>query len=216
MKGNKGQVMIGTPSLDGKVWLDYMNSYVHSIVKAANHGYSTQINGMTGNSLINYARAIIAQDFMESECDQLVFIDSDIRWDPDGFVRLIESPHDVICGVYPCRSPGQRKFPTRGLFNGHPYLLETRGCQGGFVKITRAALEKMQAAYPELKARYRSRSIYMLWDTMIMDEEPLGEDYSFCERWIRTGGKVYIDPDIDFGHFGTAVYEGNLAKDQPY
>ena len=29
------KVMIGTPSLDGMVWLDYMNSYVHSIVQAA-------------------------------------------------------------------------------------------------------------------------------------------------------------------------------------
>ena len=60
---------MGTPVIDWKVWLDYMNSYVHSIVQAAKYGWSTQINGMSQSSLINYARAIIGQDFMESDCD---------------------------------------------------------------------------------------------------------------------------------------------------
>jgi hypothetical protein len=205
-------VMIGTPSLDGKVWFDYLNSYVHSIVLAANAGWSVQTNCMTGNSLINYARAIIGQDFMESDCDSLFFIDADLRWEAKAFVRILESEEDVICGVYPCRAPGKKKFPSRGLFNGHPSLMETRGAPGGFIRVTRKAMRKMQKAYPELKASYRGRTIHMLWEPMLVEGEPLGEDFAFCERWHQIGGKVMIDPDINFGHFGTFVYEGNLAQ----
>lgn len=210
--------MIGTPSMDGNVWLDYMNSYVHSIVQAANHGWSVQINGMSQNSLINYARAIIAQDFMESDCDVLFFVDSDLSWEPDGFVRILNAPLDVIGGAYPVKQKGvKHKFHIRmngGKVNGSgPIMVETTRVAGGFLKITRSAMEKMQQAYPELEANYRGRKIFMLWDTMIMNGEPLGEDFSFSERWIRTGGKIYVDPDITFGHYGREVFEGNFLHD---
>ena len=46
------QVMVATPSMTGDVWLDYHNSYVHSIVAAANAGWTVHTNGMTQNSLI--------------------------------------------------------------------------------------------------------------------------------------------------------------------
>lgn len=207
--------MICTPSHSGNVWFDYMNSYVHSIIQAANKGWATQINGMSGNSLITFARAICAQDFWDSECDSLFFIDSDLRWPPEAFVRLLEAKEDVICGIYPTRNRLKKKFPNRGLFNGHDYLMETRGSQAGFLRITRNALSKMREAYPELRARdkVRGRWMYMLFDPMIVDFEPLGEDFAFCERWCRLGGTVWVDPDIDFGHFGFDVFEGNLAKE---
>jgi hypothetical protein len=214
MKNHKGQVMIATPSHSGMVWFDYVNSYVHSIIQAANAGWSTQINGMSGNSLISLARAICAQDFWDSDCDCLFFIDSDLRWDPAAFVRMLDNPNDVVCGIYPCRSPGQKKFPSRGLWNGT--AMTTRGCQSGFLRIKRTVLEKMREAYPELRARdkKRGRWMYMLFDPLIVYDEPLGEDFAFCERWCLLGEQIYVDPDIDFGHFGFMTFEGNLSKEK--
>ncbi len=209
----KGKVMIGTPAIDGKVWLNYMNSYVHSMVRAANAGWAIQTNGMSGCSLINYARAVIGQDFMDSDCDVLFFIDADLGWDPAGFVRMILDPHEFITGMYPAKSE-DLKFHSRGWMNGHSYMRETNRAPGGFLKITRSVMEKMHKAYPELKAHFRGRDIHMLWDTMILKGEPLGEDFSFGERWVQIGGQIWIDPDIDFEHLGGRIFTGNLAKDQ--
>ena len=39
----------------------------------------------------------------------------------------------------------------------------------------------------------------MLWDPLIVNGEPLGEDFSFCYRWTQIGGKIYVDPNIDMG-----------------
>ena len=214
---NEKQVMIATPSLDGTVWLDYMNSYIHSIVLAANKGWSVAIQGMSGNSLINYARAILGQDFMDSDADVLFFIDSDLSWDPEGFVRILESPFDIVAGAYPTKQDGPAKFHvkiTGGKYNGTgPLVVDTTKAPSGFIKITRSAMKQMQDAHPELKARFRDREIFMLWDCMIVNGEPLGEDFSFCERWQRIGGKIYIDPDITFSHYGRKHWTGNFLQD---
>ena len=94
--------------------------------------------------------------------------------------------------------------------------MTTKGCQAGFLRISRKALAKMRDAYPELLARdkKRGRWMYMLFDPMIVDKEPLGEDFAFCERWTRLGEKIFVEPDIDFGHFGFMTFTGNLAKEK--
>jgi hypothetical protein len=201
--------------MDGTVWINWVNSYVHTIILLANNGYSTQLQAMTGNALIQYARAMLAQMFYdETDCCDLLFVDSDISWDPEGALRLIQSPHDVIAGVYPAKVEGTPIFQTRGVRNGYTSLIETDGVPGGFLKISRRAIKKMRAAYPELKAIYREKEVHMLFDPMIVDTLPLGEDYAFCERWIRLGGKVFVDPDINFEHHGRKVFTGNMLKDQ--
>ncbi len=213
MRGEKGQVMIGTPTLDGKVWFNYMNSYVHTMVRCANVGWSVQTNGLSGCSLINYARAAIAQDFWDSDCDVLFFVDSDLGWDPAGFVRMLLDPHEFITGMYPAKQD-ELKFHSKGWMNGHLYLRETNRSPGGFLKLTRSVLKRMREAHPELKAHTRGRDFFMLWDPMILKGEPLGEDFSFGQRWIDIGGQIWIDPDIDFEHLGGKIFSGNLAKDQ--
>jgi len=212
------KVMIGTPTISGNVWANYQHSLIESMVLAAKHGWVTQTNLMSGNSLINSARAIICQDFMDSDCDCLFFIDSDLQWDPEGFVRLIEAPVDVIGGAYPIKKDGPVEFHIKvngkaPKSDGRPILVETTKIGGGFVKITREAIKRMQQAYPDVKAKYRGRDIYMLWDPLIVDGNVCGEDYSFCERWTRIQGKIYVWPDIDFGHYGMKSWHGNFLKD---
>jgi hypothetical protein len=207
-------VMVCTPDLLGRPWFGYVTSLINSMVEAANaSNWAIQPNFQSGCSLINYTRALMGRDFMASACDVMFFIDSDLQWDPKAFARILDSPYDVIGGVYPRRTPGKKKFPSRGLFNGKGYFLGTKGLQSGFLKITRKAMEKMIEAYPEQEAVHEGKPIYMLWDPLVVEKEPLGEDFAFCERWVRIGGEILIDPDIDFGHFGTFVYEGNLARE---
>jgi hypothetical protein len=212
----KGKVMLATPTLDGNVWASYLNAYMQSIFAAIASGWEVQTNLMMGNSCISLARAIIAQDFWDSDCDQLMCIDSDLCWEPRAFITLIESPHEISSCLYPCRQPGQKKFTTRGVFDGvGEEMIHTRGVGAGFMCIKRSALQKMRDAYPELKCRdkKRGRWMYTLYDPMVVNSEPLGEDFSFCERWCRLQERIYAYKDFDFAHYGTTIYEGNFEKD---
>ena len=39
-----------------------------------------------------------------------------------------------------------------------------------------------------------------------------GEDYSFCIRWRKIGGQVWVDPEIEMGHVGYKIFQGNLGN----
>ena len=69
----------------------------------------------------------------------------------------------------------------------------------GFMMIRREALETMQKAFPSTKYTDDTSSLtpaeqpfaYALFDCDVMDGHYLSEDWLFCERWKKMGGKVH-------------------------
>jgi hypothetical protein len=51
---------------------------------------------------------------------------------------------------------------------------------------------------------------YALFDTSLVNGGFCGEDYTFCDRWRATGGKIWVDPDIVLRHVGTTTYTGSI------
>jgi len=90
----------------------------------------------------------------------------------------------------------------------------------GFMLIKRAAVERLIAAYPETKyaatqtyprpAR-KSENLYNLFDCMIEPETRtyLSEDFAFCHRWRRIGGKLWLDTRGRLKHVGSYEFEGS-------
>ncbi len=92
----------------------------------------------------------------------------------------------------------------------------------GFLLIKRQALEKMIAAYPETKFASThnfpalgaaSDNLYALFDCMIDPKSGhyLSEDYSFCRRWRRLGGEIWLDLTSKLSHVGSYSFNGNTA-----
>ena len=97
-------------------------------------------------------------------------------------------------------------------------LWEVHDAGTGFMCIKRHVIEKMIEAYPE--TAYKSVQTYpglpvkevrrwALFDTEIDDNgRYLSEDYTFCRRWQKLGGQVWLDPDVSLNHTGTYIYDG--------
>jgi hypothetical protein len=92
----------------------------------------------------------------------------------------------------------------------------------GFMLIKRSAIEKMVAAYPE--TQYRSMqtypattpggtSFYNLFDCMIEPETGtyLSEDFTFCHRFRKLSGKVWLDTESRLRHVGSMEFHGHAA-----
>ncbi len=88
----------------------------------------------------------------------------------------------------------------------------------GFMMIKREAIDKMIAAYPELKYNNDLNTgpelqdyFYAMFDTMIdpKDKRYLSEDYTFSRRWQDIGGEIWLDPTISLNHYGTFNFMGN-------
>jgi hypothetical protein len=102
---------------------------------------------------------------------------------------------------------------------------------GGFQLIRRSALQKMIAAYPEThfnsvqslpmsgarRDTVRSSNLFALFDCIIDPETGayLSEDYSFCLRWRKIGGEIWIDGTSKLTHTGPYDFVGDHASRFP-
>jgi hypothetical protein len=212
-------VMIAIPAYTGTVHVGTMRSLMSDIIDLIRRGDTFTLVDDIGNAMIADSRGIIASKFLESDCDCLVFIDSDVTWSDGGLLKIIDAPVDLCAGVYPMRrDPIQ--YPVHYIDQKELWadpktgLLEVKSVSTGFLKLSRNCIEKMVEAYPE-KHYYtaaRDKQFYPLFEYICEDGFRWGEDFSFCIRWRRIGGKVWIDPEISMGHVGHKIFQGHIGN----
>jgi hypothetical protein len=215
----KPDVLIATPAYNGDVAAAYCQSFWLTDKIFTQNGLLLFPLFLTGNADIACARGLCVHKFLESGAENLFFIDSDLGWEPEGALALVKSPHEFVAGIYPAKVPDRAKvFQTRELRETPTQnYIETDGVPAGFMRLKRSAILKMVEAYPEVKGKYLDHGVVsFLFDHLVTDDGVrLGEDYSFCERWRRIGGKIFIYPDISFCHYGRGEWHGHMINDDP-
>lgn len=213
--------MVAIPAYTGTVHMGTMRSLMTDLISLIKRGDKFTLVDDIGNALIADCRGVIATNFYHSDCDELIFIDSDVTWEAGALLKLIDHPVDLVAGIYPVRAEPAR-FNVRYLDKAELWadpntgLLEVEAVPAGFIKITRNCIEKMIEAYPKqyFHNESKTKKFYPLFDYFVDEEKEYkwGEDYSFCVRWRNIGGKVWIDPEIGMGHIGLKVFEGHLGN----
>jgi len=84
------------------------------------HGWDCVFSFMFNESLITRARNALTNIFMKSDCTHLMFIDSDIRFNPHDIVKMIEADKEIICGIYPKKEINWATVQN-AMNNGVPY-----------------------------------------------------------------------------------------------
>jgi len=213
-------ILIATPCYGGLLDATYHESIIKFISMAEREGLAwghvTYID-----SLISRSRNVLTAYFMahEHRYTHLIFIDADIGFEPDVILRLLAYGKDVVAIACPMKDPrGNRQEKAAHLIGGPISGLNEANLVGaGFLQISREAIEKMWAEYPELKcipyktdwnAALIQDSYYTLFDPFIDPETclPLSEDYAFCWRWRNIGGQIWVDTSIDVTHAGRKVF----------
>ncbi len=139
--------------------------------------------------------------------DYLMWIDSDMVFDPYDFVRLLQHDKDIVTGVYRTVGGGNScgLFPLNFMetvFEAPPLsdglLMSKRDSSGltqigwsgfGFMLIKKGVFESMN--YPWFRGT-----------TMVKEKfsEMLSEDVDWCIRIQGEGFKIYADPAVRPGH----------------
>lgn len=213
-------IMVAMPAYTGLVHMGTMRCLFTDLTALIKRGDTYTFVDDIGNALIADSRSITTTKFFEeSDCDQLIFVDNDVSWEAGALLRLIDAPEDVVAGIYP-----RRKDPIEYAVhylekeelwaNPETGLLEVKAVPTGFLKISRNCVAKMIEAFPE-SHRYETDSekrFYPFFDHIFVDDYKWGEDYSFCIRWRKIGGQVWIDPEINMGHTGHKMFQGHLGN----
>ena len=178
-------------------------------------GMQTAYFLLQGNCHVDDARNRIIQEFLISDCTDLVFLDADVSWRPEDLVRLCQHDVHVVGGVYPYRreSANQtmpyRSAPTPYTAGG---LVQVDGLPAGFLKIKREVLECLEADAESFWHREDTRrKIPILFERTLHDGKRWGGDITFCRKWREHGGVVWADPDLVLGHTGSNIHRESLA-----
>ena len=173
----------------------------------------------TGDSYISHARAFMLKQALEADADAVVFIDDDLSWEPSALLKIIQHPGDVVAGDYRFKDE-KEEYMGKVLADrdGRPVIrddgtLRAHAVPAGFLKVSRSAVERFRAAYPELVFG-PDKEFVDLFNHGAHEGLWWGEDYAFSRRWIDLGGEIYLIPDLDITHHlrDGRSFPGNLHR----
>lgn len=213
-------VWFAIPAYSGQVHLGTMRSIIADMLALADRGDKVTIFDESGNAMIGDCRGLIVAKFLESDATDLIFIDSDVVWEAGASLKLVDQPVDFVSGIYPQRKDPIAfctQLPTDGRemwADPQTGLLEIDGVPAGFMRCSRAMLERMVDHYPDTAFYCEVAPNQTVWDLFgpaRIGKVKFGEDFSFCKRWRDIGGKVWVDPEIRMGHIGFKTFTGSFG-----
>jgi hypothetical protein len=215
------RIFLAIPTLTGRCVDATERSIAFFKMEAECLGWTLTEFRWAQDSLIAHARNVCVAKFMESDCTDMLFLDSDVACGPGVFSRLMTHDADVVAGVYRVKSDEERypvtPLPEGSLQDVNTGLLEVKDIPFGLVRIRRSVIEKMQASDPDnwFYANNADRTkCHTLFNTMVEDNLFWGEDYYFCRKWRALGGKVYVDPEFMLAHVNGdgKAFSGSFAE----
>lgn len=222
-------LLIATPMGDGRPEDIYNSSLDRTKQLIRFHNGEIECFKTKYISDISFARSKLFGAFLRNkQYTHMLMIDADQAWEAEDVVWMLLLNRDFIAGVSP-----KKCYPIEYAFNmmgddGHPvqflHELETNVAEvpfvgGAFVMISRGCVERMAEEYKNLEYDSADGQVeYSVFDPIILDAKNgtgrrrLSEDYAFCWRWRKIGGKVQVKMDIRLQHAGTHVFSGMLLE----
>lgn len=169
---------------------------------------------------VDMSRNKLIARFMESDCTHIWMCDDDMGFNPDAVLRMIAKDREFIAGVGNLKSDEGKDFACKIKTHADETpivddkgLIAATHVGGAFILMKRSVIEKMIAAYPEMKCSIvDDRAGYRFYESEYGMNSWITEDYNFCERWTKTGGEIWLYPDISFIHTGSKDYKGNYHE----
>ena len=212
-------VLIATPGHSAK--MEYVKSLVKTCAVLDEKGISYKFISRY-SSFVPTARELTTLDMSQHyygedakvalgvEYKKIFWIDSDIEWEPEDFLKLYESEHEIVSGLYvldhtgtvAVNYPNERGVPTRVNrveFMLHDLPVEVGGVGFGFLAVKQGVFEKMERPWFLINR--------VQWSPDREMRVNVGEDYSWCAGAVRAGFKIFVDPLVKVKHHKEMVFE---------
>ena len=128
----KRKIFVASPMYGGMCGGQYCKSTADLSALGTRYGLEISFFYLFNESLITRARNYLADEFLRSKATHLMFIDSDIGFDPQDVLALAAiaepgSDKDIVCGPYPKKTISWEKIKRavyRGFADENPNKLE--------------------------------------------------------------------------------------------
>lgn len=211
------RLMVAIPCYDGKLNVHAAFALSQLTSLSQTYGFGLQLAHISGCSIITKARNALAHRFLQSDSTDLLFVDADINFKPEDVLRILalSGDKDVVAGAYPRRAKDKCFFTD--IYEPLEFsdgLLRVERVGTGFMLIRRHVFKKLDELHPEWKFWVNTDQVHhtAFFDFKTTPEGYIGEDYLFCDRVSEAGFSIWLDPDINLGHFGSTEYTGNFRE----
>ena len=224
----KQHIQFAIPCYGGMCHESVMTGLIKFAIYSQRLGMNFSLDTMINESLIQRARNHLVAKFLENNiATHLMFIDSDIGFDPEHIFKMVLHDKDIVGGLYP-----KKTLPPDYVINVSPEavgennqlklengLIPVSRLGTGFMLIKREVFEKHMVAYPDTKftnnigldPKYNPfcYTFFDCWISQDENREYLSEDWGFIVKSRVIGINAYADPTIRLNHSGTFVFPGD-------
>jgi hypothetical protein len=213
----KRKLFVATPMYGGQCAGPFTKSCLDLTTVCMKYGVQVQFFFLFNESLITRARNYLVDEFLRSDATHLMFIDSDIDFNPMDVVALLALDKDIVGGPYPKKTIAWEKVLDAakfGLADNNPLLLENYSGDyvfnvapgtkeirmdapvkvleigTGFMMVRKDVFPKFAAAYPELSYKPdHNRTVHFDGSREIM---------AYFDTVIEPESKRYLSEDYMF------------------
>jgi hypothetical protein len=210
--------------------MGFINSFVNLQRLLYSQGISMEWGFIGNESLITRARNSLVKLFLGRKESHLLFIDSDIVFNPEDVLSMLNADVDVLAGIYPKKGINwlgienavRKNLPSESLpYYGNYFFtefvnpndlnvknkpVEVTKIGTGFMLIKREVFIRLTSIIPTYRDENGSLTYEFFSSQISKKGYLLSEDYYFCEKFISVGGKVHAAPWVALGHTGSHTF----------
>ena len=221
----KPSLFIAMPCYDS-VKINTMLSVVKLIQQLGKSGIETGIHTMK-SPLIHQARNYLTSVFLTTQYQYMLFIDSDVEFEPEVVLRMMVVKKPIVCTPYRVKSPEidkqiytvEFKDPKNILVLAEG-LVEIEAGPTGLMLIDRKVFERIIKNHPELKIRNKATPkaekshefYYNFFDFGFNDGYAMGEDVSFCRLARDNDFRIFANIESSTAHHGSYAWKGTFGE----
>ena len=221
---NKPSVFIAMPCYDS-VKINTMLSVIKLVQQLGKSGIETGIHTMK-SPLIHQARNYLTSVFLTTQYQYLLFIDSDVEFEPEAVIRMMVAKKRIVCTPYRVKSADIDKHIYTVEFKDPKNILvlaeglvEIEAGPTGLMLIDRKVFERIIKNHPELKitnkatpkAEKSHEFYYNFFDFGFSDGYAMGEDVSFCRLARDNDFRIFANIESPTAHRGEYAWVGKFG-----
>ena len=221
----KPTIYIAMPCYDS-VKINTMLSVIKLVQQLGKSGIEVGINTMK-SPLIHQARNYLASVFLTTKYQYLLFIDSDVEFEPEAVIRMLVAKKEIICTPYRVKAEQLNKHiytvefkdpKTIPILPGG--LVEIEAGPTGLMLIDRKVFERIIKNHDDLKITNQAvpnagashKFYYNFFDFAFKDGYSVGEDVSFCQLAKDNDFTIYANIESTTKHHGSYAWEGKFGE----
>ena len=221
----KPTVYIAMPCYDS-VKINTMLSVIKLVQQLGKSGIAVGINTMK-SPLIHQARNYLTSVFLTTKYQYLLFIDSDVEFEPESVMRMLVAKKRIVCTPYRVKAPQLDKHIYTVEFKDPKNipilpggLVELEAGPTGLMLIDRVVFERIIKNHPELKIKNEAlpnpgdshQCYYNFFDFSFNDGYSIGEDISFCRLARGNDFQIYANTESTTQHHGSWAWKGKFGE----